>query len=176
MMNQAFAWQWPEPFGERFCFVRIGMIALKPRALPQMWRFARAVDRSSRQAMDQKSGLLKSERMVLRWNHCGFMQYWSDPELMMAWTHTEPHTSWWKEVLERQRKRQDFAIYHETYVTSRTGFEAIYLGLDTHRPGASSFGQLVPPKGRFATAKGRLAEVDAPVLTGQASTVNPSKS
>ena len=175
MMNQAFAWQWPEQIGERFCFIRLGMIALKPRALPFVWRFGRAIDRSARQAIDQKSGMFKSERMILSWNHYGYMQYWSDPDLMLAWTRSAPHTSWWKDALERQRKRHDFAIYHETYVASDKGFEAIYLGLDSHRPGASSFGELVPPKGRFATAKGRLTGVDAPLLTGQASTVNQSK-
>ncbi|MCY2933917.1 MAG: DUF4188 domain-containing protein [Planctomycetota bacterium] len=171
MMSQALAWQWPERLGERFCLIRFGMIASKARALPQIWRYTRAIEQSARAAIDQQSGLLKSERIMFRWNHFGFLQYWSDLDQMLAWTHNEPHTAWWKSALDRQRQSNDLVIYHETYLVNSKGFEAIYLGVDQQRPGASAFGQMVLPKGGLATAKARLAGDQAPLLTGQAAKI-----
>lgn len=167
MSNQALVWQWPADGSGSFCILRLGMIARRPGALPKVFRFGRAIDRSARQAIEQQSGLLKSERIILAWNHFGYLQYWRDLKSLLAWTRAEPHTQWWKEALERQRKRGDFIIYHETYLATQKGFEAIYLGLDGQRPGASSFGELVPPKGRMATARGRMEGGEFQDLTGQ---------
>lgn len=176
MSNQALAWQWPTDGSGSFCMLRLGMIARGPWVMPSVFRFGRAIDRSARQAIDQQSGLLKSERIILGWNHFGYLQYWRDIGSLLAWTRTEPHTQWWKEALERQRKRGDLVIYHETYLATEKGFEAIYLDLDRERPGASGFGELAAPKGRMATARGRLeGGAGPPDLTGQTHKPPPNR-
>lgn len=75
---------------------------------------------------------------------------------MLAWTHAQPHTDWWRLALERQRTKQDLSIYHESYVPGEHGFEAIYLNLAGQQPGAARFGNLVAPRGGMASARGRL--------------------
>lgn len=166
-MNQTVAWHWPDDLNGRFCMIRLGIIATRPRALPYALRFRKAIDRSAEEAMQNQAGLLKSERILLSWNHFGYLQYWRDLESLLAWTRSEPHTEWWKTALQRQRQKGDFSIYHETYVSTAKGFEAIYLGLGDYRPGASVFGQLQPPKGHMASARGRMEGPQAGELTGQ---------
>ncbi|MFM7316336.1 MAG: monooxygenase family protein [Isosphaeraceae bacterium] len=156
-MNQTVAWQWPEGLEGGFCMIRLGIIARRVWAMPYVLKFRKAIDRSARVAASQGAGLYKSELIIMGWNHFGYIQHWKDVDSLLAWSHAEPHTNWWKEAAERQRRRGDFSIYHETYIATPNGFEAIYLGLGEWRPGASAFGLLVPPKGTLATAKGRIS-------------------
>ena len=166
-MSKALAWQWPGQLGGRFCMIRLGIIATRPWALRYALKFGKAIDRSAKAAMSGQAGLLKSERILMSWNHLGYLQYWRDLESLLAWSHSEPHTTWWKEALDRQRRRGDFSIYHETYLPTPKGFEAIYVGLGDYRPGASGFGLLEPPTGHMASAKGRVEGATPADLTGQ---------
>lgn len=166
-MNHTVAWQWPEELEGRFCMIRLGIIARRVRALPYALKFRGAINRSAKAAASNGAGLLKNEQIVMGWNHFGFLQYWRDLDALLAWSRTEPHTGWWKDAVQRQRQRGDFSIYHETYVATPKGFEAIYLSLGEHRPGASGFGLLQPPKGHMATARGRVEGPGPGTLTGQ---------
>lgn len=165
-MSQTVAWQWPENLNGRFCLVRLGIMATRAKALPYALKFGKAIDRSANVAIAEKAGLLKSERIILSWKHFGYLQYWSNLESLLAWTRSQPHTQWWKDALDRQRRRGDFSIYHETYISTPKGFEAIYLGLGDDRPGASGFGLLQPPTGHMATARGRVEGPGSTTLTG----------
>lgn len=155
--------------------IRLGLIVHHWRAAPFAWKMGRAIERSSRRGPERPSGLLTSERIQLSRNHFGYLQYWRSVDDLIAWAHASPHTDWWRMALERQRTRQDFAIYHETFVTSPGGFEAIYLNLGESRPGASAFGDLKPPKGAAASARGRLGGMPAVEVSGVTAKIDPSR-
>jgi len=138
-------------------------------------RFGKAIDRASAEASKNDAGLMKSERILFSLRHFGYLQYWRSVEEMLAWTHAQPHTEWWKKAVERQRAHGDLSIYHETYVASARGFEAIYVNLGEHRPGASAFGDLRPPKGSMATARGRLGEMQEVRISGEMTTFDSMK-
>ncbi|MFM1802685.1 MAG: hypothetical protein RJA81_2037 [Planctomycetota bacterium] len=162
MIQQTLAWQ-PDPADSNscFCMIRLGMMVHRVRAIPLIRKFQKAIDQAAREAMQAQAGLLQSERMIFRWNHFGYLQYWNTLDQMLAWSHEKPHTDWWAAAVNRQRKNQDFSIYHETYVVERGNFEAIYMNPGDHRPGASRFGTLVSPQGSLATARGRLGKSHA---------------
>jgi hypothetical protein len=160
MIQQTVAWQPADQADKSFCcMIRLGIIAHRFRVLPMVRKLGKAIDKAANDAMANHTGLLQSERIAMRWNHYGYLQYWRSVDEMLAWAHAQPHTDWWKQAVERQRTKQDLSIYHETYLVSDNSFEAIYMNPGNWRPGASKFGNLVMPKGRLATARGRLGEL-----------------
>ena len=175
MPHETFAWHCPESLGGSFCLIRVGLIVHSWRAVPFAWKMGKAIERSTRVGPDRPAGLLASECIRMSWNHFGFLQYWRTIDELIAWAHASPHTDWWRMALERQRTRQDFAIYHETYLSSPGGFEAIYLNLGESRPGASAFGDLKPPKGASATARGRLGGISPVEVSGASAKIDPSR-
>jgi hypothetical protein len=175
MPHETLAWNRPESLGSSFCLIRVGLIAHRWRALPWAWRLSRRLDRITRDANRKPPGLLRSEPIRISWNHFGFLQYWASVDELLAWAHSEPHTDVWRKALERQRTRQDFAIYHETFVVSESGFEAIYMNPEETRPGASSFGDMRPPKGAAATARGRLGGISAVDVSGASAKIEPGR-
>lgn len=175
MPHEALAWHFPEDTRGEFCLIRIGLIVHRVRALPWAWRIGQAIDRATQEPAARSAGLLTSERIRLGWNHFGYLQCWRNVDDMLSWAHASPHTEWWRMAVERQRNRQDFSIYHETYSAAPGGFEAIYLNLAGARPGASAFGELRPPKGASATAMGRLGRIGAVNVTGEAAKIDPTR-
>jgi 3-oxoacyl-[acyl-carrier protein] reductase len=75
--------------------------------------------------------------------HVGIRQYWRDFDALERWVRTEPHRSWWRELL---RGGSRTAFWHETYFM-RGGMEAIFLdlerptGLLAFAPGAGGAGR-----------------------------------
>jgi hypothetical protein len=175
MAHETLAWHFPEadPASGSFCMVRLGLIAHRLRVVPKLRKLSKAIDQAAAEAGRSGSGLLNSERIVLGWNHFGYLQYWRTVDTMLAWTRQSPHTEWWKWAVERQRTHGDVSIYHETYAARPSGFEAIYLNLGERRPAASAFGDLRPPKGAMATARGRLGNLHGVGVVGDAATIDP---
>jgi len=173
MPHEALAWHSTDEPGGNFCMIRIGLIIHRWRAVPWAWRVGRAVKRATADPAARPPGLLVSERIVMARNHFGYLMYWRSLNELLSWAHASPHTDWWRDAVDRQRARHDFSIYHETYCMTPGGFEAIYLNLAGERPGASAFGDLRPPKGPFATSRGRLGRIGSIEMTGEAAKIAP---
>jgi hypothetical protein len=169
IMNiQTLAWQPAETGPRPLCMVRMGVIAKSLRATAYLQKLRKNADKAIADALSSKKGLLVSERISLGWKHFGYLQHWRNLDDLLAWTHAEPHTNWWKEAINRQRTRQDLTVYHETYLLDSHQVEAIYMNLGEARPGISGLGRLLPPKGELATARGRLSGMNLPEVTGDA--------
>ncbi|MFY9745437.1 MAG: DUF4188 domain-containing protein, partial [Acidobacteriaceae bacterium] len=69
-----------------------------------------------------------------------------------AWTRSDPHRLWWKNLL---RNSGGTGFWHETN-THRGGMEAIYDDIVT-RIGFMSFAPIVPARGSMFTAAYRSA-------------------
>ncbi len=134
--------------------IRLGLVVRKLSGLRFVSKFRRGIERASVEAKASGAGLLDSERFLIRWNHFGFLQYWTSFQALEAWSHRPPHSDWWKEALERIRTRGDFGIYHETYVIPRANVEAIYL--DCPPIGISAFGINGEAVGKSTTSRDRL--------------------
>ncbi|WP_435009702.1 monooxygenase family protein [Tundrisphaera lichenicola] len=143
---------------EELCLVRLGLMARRLRAFPFAARMGRAIDRSASESISNGRGLLRSERFGLGWGHFGVLQYWSSFETLEAWSHRGPHSDWWREALERMRTKEDFGIYHETYLVPRSGIESIYLNCPP--AGLSAFGPTGPAVGASTTSRDRLGRRD----------------
>jgi hypothetical protein len=139
---------------EELCVIRLGFIVRKISGLPYASKLRKAIERSSIEAKASGSGLLDSERFLIKWNHFGFLQYWRSFEALEAWSHQPPHSTWWREALERMRTRGDFGIYHESYLIPRANVEAIYL--DCPPVGISRFGEIGEAVGTSTTSRDRL--------------------
>ena len=139
---------------EELCLVRMGVVVRTLRALPYGIKLARAVERSSDEAIRAGAGLLSSERFGFGWSHFGFLQYWSSFEALDSWSHRVPHSDWWRAALVRMRKREDFGIYHETFLVPRTGVESIYVNAPT--AGLAKFGIKTEAVGPATTSRDRL--------------------
>lgn len=139
---------------EELCVVRLGLIVRKLSALPFSVRMGRAIVRSAAEASASGSGLLRSEQFRFSWNHFGVLQYWASFEALEGWSHRPPHSTWWREALERMRKRGDFGIYHETFLVPRSGVESIYLNCPA--VGLASFGVTGEAVGLNTTSRDRL--------------------
>ena len=139
---------------EELCLVRLGLVVRKLRALPFAARIGRAIHRSASEAIASGAGLLASERFQAGWGHFGVLQYWSSFDALDAWSHRPPHSEWWREAVDRMRKRADFGIYHETYLVPRAGVESIYLNCP--KVGLSAFGITGEAVGPSTTSRDRL--------------------
>jgi Domain of unknown function (DUF4188) len=96
--------------------------------------------------------------------HVGIRQYWRDFDALERWVRSEPHRSWWRELL---RGGSGTAFWHETYFV-RGGMEAIFLDLD--RPtGLLAFAPAQQARGAMFSARRRLrvagAELASPALS-----------
>ena len=139
---------------EELCLVRLGLVVRKLAAWPYASRLAREIDRAANEAKVSKAGMLSSERFRLGWGHFGVLQYWSSFEELDEWSHRPPHAEWWRGALERMRSREDFGIYHETYLVPKAGIESIYL--NSPRVGLASFGITGEAVGSSTTSRDRL--------------------
>jgi hypothetical protein len=143
----------PEAVPE-LCLIRLGFQIRRFTAFPLARRLARAIDRSAEEARAADAGLLLSERFRIAWNHFGVLQYWRGFDELEAWARREPHSSWWREAVERGRSREDFGLYHETFLVPRANIEAIYL--DCRPVGLSAFGVPGEAVGSRTTSRDRL--------------------
>jgi hypothetical protein len=139
---------------EELCLVRLGLVARSLRAWPFAVRIGRSIERSAKEAAESGAGLLSNEWFPLGWGHFGVLQYWSSFDALDAWSHRPPHSEWWREALERMRKRGDFGIYHETFVVPRAGVESIYL--NSPKIGLRKFGVEGEAVGSSTTSRDRL--------------------
>lgn len=100
---------------------------------------------------------MSSEMFFFSFSHVGIFQYWRSFAELEAWSHAEPHSFWWKDAVERSRKKSDFVIYHESYLVPRANFESIYLNLKPKdRVGAAAFGEPKEAKGPLTASRDRL--------------------
>ncbi len=112
-------------------------------------------------ARDRPNGLLAHESVFYGLTHIGMRQYWRDLDSLERFTRSEPHRTWWRDVL---RDSAGTGVWHETYRRSG-GMEAIYVAM----PASTGFGLFAPPlapDGAFHTARQRLpaaAASDPPV-------------
>ena len=147
-------WFRPPEGVEELCFLRLGLVVRKLGAFPFARRMGRSIEASATEAIGSKAGLLHSERIILDWKHFGFLQYWSSFEALEDWSHRAPHSSWWREALDRMRLKGDFGIYHETYLAPRAGIESIYLNCPP--VGLLAFGTRGEAVGTSTTSRDRL--------------------
>ena len=80
-----------------------------------------AVDRGAR-AHRQRDGLLLLNRFVMSPEGPLLLQYWRSYDALDTWARTQPHSSWWRWLLDNAGENLGF--YHEIY-QARTA-EAIY--------------------------------------------------
>src|SRR5262245_46877682 len=109
------------------CFVRLGIQARGLRSWIFAARLGRTIDRSAAEAVAVGAGLLRSERFVLSRSHFGVLQYWRSFDDLESWSHRPPHSEWWRSAVERMRTRNDFGVYHETFLVPRDKIETIYM-------------------------------------------------
>lgn len=150
----------PESISE-LCLVRLGLVVRRWTALPYARRLAKAIDRDARASRLADAGLLHSERFAFGWDHFGVLQYWRSFDALDAWSHRPPHADWWREAVDRMRRRGDFGVYHETFLVPRTNIESIYMSCP--RLGLATFGDLGEPVGSLTTSRDRLGRRSRPV-------------
>ncbi len=139
---------------EELCLVRLGIQVRKLSAVPYAFRLKRAIERDAVAARTSGAGLLDSITYSISWNHFGVLQYWRSFDDLEAWSHRSPHAEWWRVAAERLRTKQDFGIYHETFLVPRDRIESIYM--NTLPTGLLAFGVVGEPAGRDANGRGRL--------------------
>lgn len=144
----------PESIPE-LCLIRLGFVAHRWTALGYARRLARDIDAAAAAARRDDAGLLHSERFALGLRHHGVLQYWRSFEALDAWSHRPPHSEWWRDAVDRMRRKGDFGLYHETYLIPRQQVESIYL--DCPGPiGLARFGEPGEPVGPLTTSRDRL--------------------
>jgi hypothetical protein len=109
------------------------------------------VERSVRAAPD---GLLRHSSFVYSVipPHVGIRQYWRDFDALERWARDQPHSSWWKRLLNNPGGT---GFWHETYFR-RGGMEAIYLDLHDHPVGLGTFAPRCPARRSMFSARARL--------------------
>lgn len=138
------------------CLVRLGIQVRGLRALFHAYRLAGAIDRAAGEAIRNQTGLLHSERWISGRSQFGVLQYWASFDALETWSHSPPHSEWWRAALERMRTRGDLGIFHETYLVPRDQIESIYLGCQP--VGLSTFGVPHEPMGTMTTSRTRLGK------------------
>jgi hypothetical protein len=142
---------------EEMAVVRIGFIAHSVSSWFYLLSLGGPIDKSVEQAKAKDAGLLSSEMFRFSISHVGILQYWRSFEELESWSHSEPHAHWWKEAVERSRKKADFVVYHESYLVPKANFESIYLNLRPEdRVGATSFGESKEAIGPLTASRDRL--------------------
>ena len=142
----------PESVGE-LCLVRMGVQSRGLSAWLYAARLKRQIDRAA-EAAKAGGGLLSSERFTFGRNHFGVLQYWRSFADLDAWSRKPPHSEWWREAVGRMRSRQDFGVYHETFLVPRDRVESLYLNCEP--AGLLAFGLTSEPVGGDTNARGRL--------------------
>jgi hypothetical protein len=139
---------------EELCLLRLGILARSASA----WWFARrlrsAIAAESRRAATEDAGLLGSEFFAFDLRHFGVLQYWRSFEALEAWSHTPPHSEWWRRAVERMRTKGDLGVYHETFLVPAGAIESIYMNCPP--VGLATFGTLGEPVGMMTNSRGRL--------------------
>src|SRR5262249_20530396 len=149
----------PESIAE-LCVVRLGLQVRKASALFYARRLGRAIEKSAKEAIAGETGLLRSERFAMGWNHFGVLQYWRSFDDLEAWSRRPPHSEWWREAVGRMRARGDVGIYHEAYLVPRGQVETIYMNCQP--VGLAAFGALGEPVGPLTTGRDRLGRRQTP--------------
>lgn len=144
----------PESIPE-LCLVRLGFVARRWTALGYARRLAREIDTAAAGARRDDAGLLHSERFTFGLRHYGVLQYWRSFEALDAWSHRPPHSEWWRQAVDRMRRKGDFGLYHEAYLVPRSQVESIYLDCPTPI-GLATFGLPGEPVGPLTTSRDRL--------------------
>lgn len=145
---------------EELCLLRLGIQTRGWRAALWLRSLTRPIHASIQTALRSDSGLLHSESFRLGSGHHGFLQYWRSFQALEVWSHSEPHTTWWRDLNQRSRQREDVGIYHEVYLVPRRCCETIYLNCTS--VGMSAFGVLGEPVGSRTTARDRLGLRNSP--------------
>jgi len=144
----------PPDGASELCLVRMGF---QVRGLSG-WLHARtlraAIARDADRAIAEGAGLLGSESFTITRGHFGVLQYWRSFDALDAWSHRPPHSEWWREAVDRMRRKHDLGVYHEVFRVPVANLESIYL--DCEPAGMARFGKLGEPVGPMTTARGRL--------------------
>jgi Domain of unknown function (DUF4188) len=145
--------------------VYLGMQVKTLRGLKTVASFGPKIQRAVQPRPD---GLLFHELFVfgLLPLHVGIRQYWRDFDALERWVRSEPHRSWWRDLL---RGESGTAFWHESYFM-RGGMESIFLDVD--RPtGMLSFAPAQEARGAMFSARRRLRvageELAPPALSEQ---------
>ena len=97
--------------------------------------------------------------------HVGIRQYWQDFDALERWVRSEPHRTWWRDLL---RGGSGTAFWHESYFM-RGGMEAVYDDM-VKDVGFLRFAQVQPARGGMFTARDRArrtGEAKAPVVVSE---------
>jgi hypothetical protein len=146
------------------------LLGMQVKALRGMRTVASFGPKIQRAVQPRPDGLLFHQLFVfgLLPLHIGIRQYWRDFDALERWVRSEPHRSWWRELL---RGGSGTAFWHETYFM-RGGVEAIFLDLDLDRPtGLLAFAPATEARGAMFSARHRLRvagdELAPPALSEQ---------
>lgn len=139
---------------DELCLVRLGIQIRAWSAWPYALRLGRRIEHAAHAAIASGAGLLRSEQFSAGSRHFGVLQYWRSFDALDAWSHTAPHSEWWREAVERMRSRSDFGVYHEAFLVPRGQVESIYMNCEP--VGLATFGTLGEPTGPATTSRGRL--------------------
>ena len=145
---------------DELCLLRLGIQARGLRAALWVRTITKSVRRSILDALRSNSGLLHSESFRLGIGHQGFLLYWRGFQDLETWARSEPHTTWWRALIDRSRRRSDVGVYHETFLVPRGQYETIYLNCSP--VGMSAFCTLSEPVGVLTTARDRLGRRTPP--------------
>jgi hypothetical protein len=129
-------------------------LGMRVRKLRGLRTLARSGPRIQRSVAAQPDGLLRHENLVysLFPLHVGMRQYWRDFDALEAWARTDPHRSWWTELLADPGGT---GFWHETY-SMRGGIEAIYLDMTDKPLGIGGFAPREPARKSMFSARSRL--------------------
>ena len=143
-------------------------LGMQVKTLPGLKTLASFGPKIQRAVQPRPDGLLFHQLFVfgLLPLHVGIRQYWRDFDALERWVRTEPHRSWWRDLL---RGGSGTAFWHETYFM-RGGMEAIFLDLE--RPtGLLAFAPATEARGAMFSARRRLRlageELAPPALSEQ---------
>lgn len=143
----------PEGLNE-ICLVRLGIQSKGWWGPAYARSVMKSIEASSQKAIQDRAGLLHTDMFLISFRHWGLIQYWESFDKLEAWSHSPPHSEWWRQVLERARTKQDIGIYHESYLVPSSKLESIYL--DCEPTGLASFGRLGEATGTRTTSRDRL--------------------
>ncbi len=134
----------------------IGMRINKPWLVHKWWPVANAMPRMLRELQSKpNSGLLHAEmwfsRTVVQ------VQYWRSMEQLLAFAkdRQSKHLPAWAAFNKAVGTDGSVGIWHETYAVRPGSSESVYVNMPAF--GLGRAGELVPAKGRLASAAQRMA-------------------